>query len=187
MVADNVLVFAGNGAICSNSKMSLLDGSAMKNLFNDVDYLGAPTSVLRGIGGQGDISYRNRTAMLDAIHYEPHDGESSEDQYFIRNLKKMNEKAGRDVYRIATKELTREFAGMDYFTERRGPPMVISGTLPKIDYDVRNLLLEVCPEIKVLFPSLHSPGCFGARPNANVCAEHICALNPPKGSTKYSC
>lgn len=39
MLADNVIVFSGNGALCSNSKLSLLDGSAMK-LFQRIDYIG---------------------------------------------------------------------------------------------------------------------------------------------------
>lgn len=42
MLADNVIVFSGNGALCSNSKLSLLDGSAMK-LFQRIDYIGTCT------------------------------------------------------------------------------------------------------------------------------------------------
>jgi len=33
----------------------------------------------------------------------------------------------------------------DAFSEENGPLMVIAGTLPNIDHDVRNLVLEMCP------------------------------------------
>ncbi len=35
--------------------------------------------------------------------------------------------------------------------------------------------------IKIIFPSLHDPNCFGATPNGTKCAKSICALNPGPG------
>jgi len=75
----------------------------------------------------------------------------------------------------------------DAFSEENGPLMVIAGTLPNIDHDVRNLVLEMCPEIKRIFPSLHNPNCFGAHPNGTGCAEHICALQDPLIRGKVGC
>mmetsp|Transcript_21865 Transcript_21865/g.33237 ORF Transcript_21865/g.33237 Transcript_21865/m.33237 type:complete len:364 (+) Transcript_21865:104-1195(+) len=175
MVANKVLVFSGNGAICSNSKLSLLDGTAMK-IFSQFDYIGPPWRNLGGEGGDGAISYRNRTAMLDAINYEESNGQDSEDYYFIKTLKDMNKKHGK-TYRIASKEQT-YLVGIEKnnFDETQGPPMIISGTLSSINHDTRNTILELCPELKVIFPSLHNPSCFGAHPDAKGCADSICAL-----------
>ncbi len=180
MVADQVLVFSGNGAICSNAKLSLLDSAGIE-FFRSFDYIGASWRNFRGEGGSGSISYRRKSAMLDAIKYRQYDGNAAEDHYFISALKEMNknkENAGEGkMYRIANKEETRKWSNMDSeFKEENGPPMIISGTLPNVEHETRNLILEMCPEIKAIFPSLHNPHCFGAHPNATGCAESICAL-----------
>ena len=185
MVADSVFVFSGNGALCSNSKLSLLDGSAME-LFERFDYIGTPWWNHGGGGGSGSISYRNRTAMLNALRDQPYDGNDAEDYYFIKALKTMN-KNGSDrhdkgqetwKYRVATKADTQLLGGINVtdFLEENGPPMVISGTLSNIDHDVRGVLLEMCPEVKRIFPSLHNPACFGAHPDSEACSKSICAL-----------
>lgn len=57
--------------------------------------------------------------------------------------------------------------------------MIISGTKADLSWDVREKLLHICPELKVIFPSLHEPNCFGASPNGKKCAETICALRNP--------
>lgn len=176
MVANKVLVFSGNGAICSNSKLSLLDGTAVK-LLSQFDYIGPPWRNLGGEGGDGAISYRDRNAMLDAINYEESNGQHSEDYYFIKTLKEMNKKNGK-TYRIASKEQTYLIGGIETndFDETQGPPMIISGTLSSLNHDIRNTILEMCPEVKAIFPSLHNPSCFGAHPDAKGCADSICAL-----------
>lgn len=191
MVSDRVLVFSGNGAICSNSKLSLLDGSAME-IFGQFDYIGTPWRNHNGEGGDGSISYRNRTAMLHALRDQPFDGNTSEDYYFIKALKAINrkqEETGGDkagtmeathIYRIASKEETQLIGGIKTenfrLQEDVGPPMIISGTLSNLAHDIRNTVLEMCPEVKRIFPSLHHPGCFGAHPNGDACANSICAL-----------
>ena len=181
LVSDRVLVFSGNGCVCSNSHMSMLDGSAMESLLDRVDFVGSPSRELWGRGGAGDISYRNRTAMLDAIRYKEHDGNEREDYFFIKTLLEMNKHAGEDVYRVATKEQTQLFGGTINVTEESGPPMVVSGILPRMEHDDREQFLLLCPELKIIFPSLHNPNCFGASLNAEECARHICAL---KNSTE---
>ena len=167
--------------MCSNSKLSMLDGSAFDRILDKVDFIGSPSRELWGRGGTGDISYRNRTAMLDAIRFKKHDGNEREDTFFIKTLLEMNKNAERDLYRVATKEQTQLFGGTDGLDEERGPPMVISGTMPRMDQDSRESLLLLCPELKIIFPSLHNPNCFGANPNSEECARSICAL---KNSTE---
>jgi hypothetical protein len=179
MVAERVLVFSGNGAICGNANISLLDGSALA-LLTQFDYIGTPWRNLYGIGGDGSISYRNATAMRNAIKWKAHDGKTSEDYYFIQTLNEMNLKSGTN-YRIASKEQTQLFGGIsDKLEDNDAPPFVIAGTMPRLNHDVRNLVLEMCPEVKTIFPALHNPNCFGAHPNAEECSKHICALSDPK-------
>ena len=192
LVADRVLVFNGNGVICSNGLLSLLDGSALTQLFQHVDYIGSPWKSHYGEGGDGSFSFRNRNAMLDAIKYKPYDlkKDSREDYYFLRNLKEINNRendgggGGGDkiTYRIATKEQTHLFAGnLESFDNERGPPslpMVVSGTMASLDHKVRQNILNACPELGMLFPMLHHPSCFGAHPDGEECGKHICALTP---------
>jgi hypothetical protein len=186
MVAENVLVFSGNGAICSNSRLSLLDDSAM-NMLQEFDYIGTP-SRSRSEGGDGSFSFRKRSAMLSAIRYAPHDGNAAEDYYFIETLKNMNREGG--TYKVATKEETWLIGGIrnsNEFKENDGPPFIISGTLANLDDNVRNTVLEMCPEVKRLYPSLHNPACFGAHPDADKCAKSICALQDPSIRGKAGC
>jgi hypothetical protein len=60
--------------------------------------------------------------------------------------------------------------------EQNDNVLVASGTLPDISHEERDRFLSVCPELKILYPSLHDPSCFGASPNSTVCAKTICAL-----------
>jgi len=186
LVSDRVLVFNGNGVICSNSQLSLLDQSAQNILLDHVDYVGSPWRSMYGSGGDGAYSYRNRNAMIDAIQYKPYDtskGDSREDLYFVKTLMGMNKNRDESsTYRIATKEQTHLFAGhLEIFTkDGDGPPplpMVVSGTMANLDHHVRENVLASCPELSMMFPLLHNPSCFGAHPNGDECAKHICALN----------
>lgn len=183
MSAENILLFSGNGAICSNSGLSLLDGTAME-LFSKLDYIGTPWRNLRGEGGSGSISYRNRTAMINALQFKKYDDKDPEDYFFIKTLKEMN-KVGGHAYRIASKDQTNVLGGIipADFEKDQVVPMIISGTLPNLENNLRHMVLETCPEIKMIFPSLHNPNCFGAHPNATGCAESICALQDPATHT----
>ena len=183
MLSDRVLVINGGGIICGNSKVSLLDTTAL-DTFGQLDYVGTPWAKFQNRGGEGSISLRNRKSMLDVIEYRKHDGRMTEDFYFVSNLLDMNKIKfdGKEHYRIASKEQTILFGGIstDNFDESKGPPMVIMGTLPNLDNSIRNTVLEICPEIKLIFPVLHNPNCFGAHPNGEKCAKSICALQPPE-------
>ena len=181
MVADQILLFSGNGVMCSHSAV-LIDA------FHGMDFCGAPS---RGnsLGGDGGThSIRNRNAMLDAITYgKPGMDLGSESGFFISTLQKMNtETPGK--YRLASKNETILFGGgAQLITEHNeikadfeqyGPSLVMSGTGMHLAWDVRESLLQICPEWKLIFPSLHEPNCFGAKPVADKCAASICALKP---------
>jgi hypothetical protein len=186
VVAENVLVFSGNGAICSNSRLSLLDDSALK-LLEEFDYIGTPSRT-RSEGGDGSFSFRKRSAMLSAIRNVPHNGDAAEDYFLIEALKTMNSNGG--TYKVATKEETWLIGGIkntNEFKEEDGPPFIIHGTLPNLEHEIRNIILELCPEIKRIYPSLHHPACFGAHPKSEECAQSICALTDPSIRGKNGC
>ena len=98
-------------------------------------------------------------------------------------MNKENQKEGKGgkIYRIATKEQTHLFAGnLDSYTiDGSDPPplpLVVSGTMPSLDHEVRQNVLSACPELGMMFPLLHHPSCFGAHPDGEECGKHICAL-----------
>lgn len=60
MLAETVLLFGGNGALCANSPFQVKD-------FSRFDYIGAPWKSVKGNGGSGDISMRKRSVVLQAL------------------------------------------------------------------------------------------------------------------------
>ena len=50
------------------------------------------------------------------------------------------------------------------------------GTLPSVTFEERDKFMKLCPEMKIFYPSLHDPGCFGAQPDGERCKKTICAL-----------
>ena len=192
IMAEKVLLFGGNGAFCGNSLSTIND-------FVQYDYIGLPWGSHRGVGGGGEFSIRSKSAMLEALKYNPYNGKDRDDDYFVKTLLQMNQQnlkntdvSSQKQYQIASKEATQKFAGTDAFVkdyethkekkswEIVGPPFLIQGTLPRLEHEVREAFLMLCPELKVIFPVLHSPHCFGAHPNSEKCAETICALQPHK-------
>jgi hypothetical protein len=177
MVADHIFLFSGNGVMCSHTVVSI-------HQFDGIDFCGAPS---RRVGGDaGTHSIRSRQAMLDAIEYgKPSMDIGSESEFFSSTLAKMiKENVGN--YRLATKNETILLAGgAELISENNlirtdmeayGPSLVMSGTGMNLDWNVRDALLQICPEWKLIFPSLHDPNCFGASPDAEKCAASICAL-----------
>lgn len=60
MLAETVLLFGGNGALCANSPFQVKD-------FSHFDYIGAPWKIAKGNGGSGEISMRKRSVILKAL------------------------------------------------------------------------------------------------------------------------
>jgi hypothetical protein len=86
-------------------------------------------------------------------------------------------KAGRPL-KLATKEDTYMFAA----SGDKSSLSVFSGsgTLAGLSDKDQDAFFHYCPEIKILFSSLHNPGCFGANLKREECAARICAMNPEK-------
>lgn len=172
VVADRVLTFNGDGVLCSNSQRSWED-------LVGLDYLGVPWS--DGDGGDGTThSVRLASSMLAALDYKPSGGHRRHDKFLVQTLQEMNRDKGTS-YQIANAEQTEWFGGTRNLQYPNGTlrmdsswgPMVVTGTQADLSQEARNWIMGVCPEIKAIYPSLHHPACFGARPNETQCAESL--------------
>jgi hypothetical protein len=180
MLADKVMLFGGGTVLCSNSLLTV-------NNFSSFDYIGSPWSAFGGRGGSGEISIRTRSVMLDAIYAalakknitkDFTNAWGLEDLFYVQSIINFI-KSGRPL-KLATKEDTYMFAA----SGDKSSLSVFSGsgTLAGLSDKDRDAFFHYCPEIKILFPSLHNPGCFGANLKREECAASICAMNPEKKS-----
>ena len=189
MLADRVLTFGGTTVLCSNSPYRIGN-------FSEFDYIGTPWSFKKGAGGDGAVSLRNRKAMLAAIQFEldkigddpakrstAYKSWGQEDQFFVSRLLDMK-KAGLYDANIAKKEDTHRFGGNNEVFNN--DILGVSGTLPAITYNERQSFFSFCPEMKMHYPALHDPSCFGASPNGTLCGSTVCALKP-KSMRKGGC
>jgi hypothetical protein len=173
VMAENVLLFGGNGALCANSQSPLSD-------FFEFDYVGTPWPQYEGKGGDGSThSFRHRSAMLSILQKYPPDHDDRPDfRYFIQHLL---EESSQKTMKVADRKTTMAFGGV---SEADKAPFLLSGIQASLNWTMRDNILSTCPEIKVIFPSMHEPSCFGAHPNGAKCKESICALRdeiPPGG------
>lgn len=183
MVADRVLMFGGNSIMCSNTGQTLAAYDAW-------DWVGAPWDFKKGIGGDGSISLRNRTVMLEVIAYElgkvddplersvAYKKWGQDDIFFVSRILEMQ--ALRPPLlphvRLAPREVTMKFGAIG--SAWNDDVVVAAGTLPGLTDDDRNKFIMACPDIKMVYPALHNPACFGAVPEADKCGASICALKP---------
>ena len=185
MVADRVLFFSGNGMMCANGNLQ-----DRWERMQQLDYVGVPFS--QGStdrpGGDGSThSYRNRTVMLQALHFAQEskiEPKIPEHVFFVDMIQKMQQSSAGSSLRLATPDDSLWFGGVQttnstvtgHLRPIPPPPMVVSGTQAKLSFQHREDLLMVCPELKGIFPSLHEPACFGAHPDPPTCKASICAL-----------
>lgn len=178
MLADRVVLFSGNGAFCGNTVYNY-------EWLDDFDFVGAPFYAFNGVGGSGEThSYRNRSTMLTVLEHAMNRqvdvGGSSEYEFFIKTMLELNkEKPLLNSFRLASPSETFKFGGVVNLTDKSTLlhlPLVVSGTLARLSYEERDAVLKHCSEVKLIFPSLHEPACFGAHPNAGQCRKSICAL-----------
>lgn len=188
MLADRVLLFGGSSVICSNSPNPITS-------FTQYDYIGVPWRSKQGVGGGGGITIRNRNHMLAALEYARSKLSSQEDKenlyktagaddnFFVSTLLEMN---ARNLIQsnIAPKDMTYLFCATGGYANVT--VFAASGTLSDLTFLDRDKFLQYCPELKMVYPNLHDPHCFGAAPNGEECAKAICALRP-KETRKGGC
>jgi len=197
MLGDRVVLFSGNGAFCGN-RMSELSGLAHLDYCGVPPLAGNPRNHKGGEeGGDGSThSYRNRKAMLRVVDYAEANGlelgnGEAEHAFFVRVMQRMNalyekdekRKIGKSIneepFRLANPEEMRRFGGVSNLSDATSLlhlPVVASGTCPKLGWDERETLLKHCPELRMVFPTMHEPACFGAHPDSERCRASICAL-----------
>lgn len=170
VATEHVLFFTGNGVFCTNSKSRLED-------FLEHDYVGVPWHKFGGVGGDATShSLRKRSDMLRILDKYPPEPEmeSVDSYYFAKHL------VDEGTAKIADVNTTILFGGIT--EDLDAAPFCVSGTLPELEFKRREALLHVCPELNIIFPSLHEPGCFGAHPEPEKCKASICALQVPTRS-----
>lgn len=191
VLAEHVLLFSGNGAFCGHH---FDDSLSLENAMTDLDYLGTPWHHHDGYGGDGSShSYRKRSVMLRVLDYAEKNnkqvGNDAEDVWTLDIIEKINKETTKrnvdvpavGVIRLATPKQTQAFGGTTNLTKSKGIglhhlPMVVPGTQSQLSFAERETLLKHCPEVKMIFPSLHEPACFGAHPDPLRCKASICAL-----------
>ena len=62
----------------------------------------------------------------------------------------------------------------------------VSGILPGLSNAERQRFLDYCPEMKMMFPSLHDSACFGAEPNALECFKYLCITSRLRCGEKFN-
>lgn len=191
MLAESVLIFSGTSVLCSNTRNTLSN-------FTNFDYIGAPWDNHRGRGGDGEVSFRSRSLMLQIIrdemqkHPEGPQREDAykswgrEDHFFVSKLVQLPAETVSTIthkpIKIASRAETLQFAGIG--SALNDNVFAVSGTLPSVSYQQRDQFLMLCPEMKLFYPPLHDPNCFGAHPDGDKCALSICAL---QGKKKGGC
>jgi hypothetical protein len=141
-----------------------------------------------------DYAASNKQAQQDWNH-----GGMAEHVWVLRTMQRYNNQHHDDasvtpdnavqttLFRIASVEQTEMFGGVLHLTTNnatgsgssttlRHVPYVASGTFANLVWHERDTLLQHCPELKTIFPSLHEPTCFGAHPQPDTCRQSICAL-----------
>ncbi len=179
MLSEKVLLFGGGTVICSNSVRTVSD-------FLKFDYIGAPWNAFKGMGGDGSISIRSKSVMVAAIEYElskhsdvelravAYKNWGQEDHFFVSRILEMQRNGLLLNTRVATRNDSMMFAAIGSIYNH--DVFAVSGTIPDIPFGERDKFLALCPEIKMFYPSLHDPHCFGAQPDGEKCAKSICAL-----------
>ncbi len=174
--AEQVLTFGGTNVLCSNSPLQLdLD-------FGKFDYVGSPSPDFNGIGGDGGLSFRNRTAILNVLRTIESSG-NEESTVVLKSMLKnpspyvIGNKA--DTFAFALNDGSQSF-NIDWNPENvlKFPhgalPLGMQGTLAGLSDVQRSKALDYCPELKMFFPSLHSGACFGASPRPLECFKFLC-------------
>jgi hypothetical protein len=97
---------------------------------------------------------------------------SREEITVLKGLKVLGTSSIASSINIASVADTRLFAMSDVSVI--GHPLGAMNTLAHLNDTTRQYYLDYCPELKMIFPSLHNPSCFGAEPDPLGCFQSLC-------------
>eukprot|EP00600_Ochromonadales_sp_CCMP1393_P007320 CAMPEP_0174955448 /NCGR_PEP_ID=MMETSP0004_2-20121128/985_1 /TAXON_ID=420556 /ORGANISM="Ochromonas sp., Strain CCMP1393" /LENGTH=276 /DNA_ID=CAMNT_0016203373 /DNA_START=294 /DNA_END=1124 /DNA_ORIENTATION=- len=184
MLAESVLMFGGTSVLCANAP----ELNGLDDMMARYDYVGVPWKMNSGVGGSGAISLRNRTHVLSFVKKLEADTKQEVGDPFKRVYRKEDillvEYLRKVGAKLADEKGTMEFGMSD--TAAQGKPLAASGTLPQLEDDTRQKFIDYCPEMKMMYPSLHSPACFGANPDPINCFKFLCITGKMKCSKNPS-
>jgi hypothetical protein len=115
-----------------------------------------------------------REMDLKGALFEP---EQREDLFFMSRILQMQKDRmyGMQALQIATREESQKFSATGSVSNE--DVLVVSGTLPGLTDAEREKFILTCPEMKIMFPSVHSPHCYGNHVDSEKCAKSICATS----------
>lgn len=177
VLAERVVTFGGTSVMCGNSPQSISD-------FAGYDYVGGPSTAYGGLGGDAGFTLRSKRFMQATAQglaretgYSRRDTgrEDSEIASFWSDVLQANGStapfrlaARADSARLALNDLNGLAAEPEHW------PLAAIGTLSGLDDAQRSAALDYCPELKLFFPSLSHPACFGAAPEPVKCFKYLC-------------
>jgi len=170
VMAEQVLFFGHGGALCHNSQLEI------SNFTGSFDLVASPD------GGYVLLKRSNVLSWLRSVLPEGSDfipKVHGPITYLVGNLRKL------PGVRAAPTEVTDRFVlvSRSDFGPDDAIPWAISGTLSTLKPEARKAAIERCPEIKMVFPSLDNPSCFGAGStlDKDACISSLCVSKPKPG------
>ena len=171
--AERVVTFGGTSVFCGNSP-SKIEGFAQQ-----FDYIGGPWSAFDGLGGDAGLTYRNRSFMLaTSVGLAQETGlsrrdtgrEDTEIASYWNDFLVMN----RSIpFRLARRAHSNRWA-MGDLNDATNFPFGAIGTLGALNEKQRIEAIDYCPELKLFYPVLSHPSCFGAAPKPLDCFKALC-------------
>ena len=152
LISENVFLFSGNGAFCGNGGDTSGAGTGeLWESLTEYDFVGTPWNQYHGNGGSGEThSFRHKSTMLSILKAHPPEEESSDVPDYNYFAKYLLSSGSDGSYKVADVPTTELLGGIS----QDKAPLVVSGTQAGLSFDERENLLFVCPELKVIFPSL---------------------------------
>lgn len=173
VAAEKVITFGGTSVLCGNSPV------AIEALSDRFDYIGGPWAMFDGVGGDAGLTYRNRT-MMQLVTKALQAGTHREGREDVELMGYWKGAAGMAMatgnassMRLASRQDTLSLAMSDL----NGPklrPLGAIGTLAGLSDELRTQAIEYCPELKLFYPVLSHPSCFGASPKPIECFKFLC-------------
>lgn len=166
-VADRILFFGTGGGFCGNSPHAFDDFAPLRYVNGDNLMLVRRGDALREVRAAIDAQDDSLSPLFVAGQHGPTGW--------------LHHRLSRAGVADAPPDVKRTFAAGADHDAAAGVPFAVTGTLSRVaDAEARKALIELCPEVKLIFPSLSEPGCFGAKRalDRDRCVNSLCVVSP---------